>query len=132
MGPFLLYACLSTIGISGLLIITGIVLIRNGRRAEHKRAMLSASAFALVFVVFYLLRSSLFPPERYGGEHRTLFLFILWSHTLLAMVNFPLAAYTIFLALKERFSGHRHIAPYTAGVWIYVAITGWAIFLFPR
>ncbi|MFQ5329520.1 MAG: DUF420 domain-containing protein, partial [Thermodesulfobacteriota bacterium] len=34
--------------------------------------------------------------------------------------------------LKERFDKHKRIAPYTAGVWLYVAITGWAIFLFPR
>ncbi len=132
MKEFLLYSSLFTIGMSGLLIITGILLIRKGLRHTHKKAMLSAAAFAIVFVVLYLLRSSLFPPERYAGDHRTLFLSILWSHTLLAMINFPLAAYTIYLALKTRFSRHKKIAPFTAGVWIYVAVTGWAIFLFPR
>lgn len=132
MNAFLLYASLATIGLSGVMIVTGIFLIKSGRPTTHKKAMLTASVFALIFVVLYLLRSSLFPPERYAGEHRTLFLFILWSHTLLAMINFPMAAYTIYLGFKERFSRHKKIAPYTAGVWIYVAVTGWAIFLFPR
>ncbi|MFQ5586216.1 MAG: DUF420 domain-containing protein [Thermodesulfobacteriota bacterium] len=132
MKALLLYTSLATIGLSGLLIITGIVLIRKGCRAYHKKAMLSASLFALIFVGLYLIRSSLFPPERYAGEYRTLFLAILWSHTFLAVVNFPMAVYTIYLGLKERFDRHKKIAPYTAGVWIYVAITGWAIYLFPR
>ncbi len=132
MKEFLLYSSLATIGLSGVMIITGIILIKKGLRATHKKAMLTASVFAIIFVVLYLLRSSLFPPERYAGDHRTLFLSILWSHTLLAMINFPMAAYTIYLAFKERFTRHRRIAPYTAGVWIYVAVTGWAIFLFPR
>jgi len=128
----LLYTSLATIGLSGLCIITGIILISKGHRLYHKKVMLSASIFAIIFVVLYLIRSSLFPPERYAGEYRTLFLSILWSHTLLAMVNFPMAGYTIYLALRERFDRHKRIAPYTAGVWLYVAITGWAIFLFPR
>ncbi len=132
MNEFLLYTSLATIGLSGLCIITGIVLIKKGCRAYHKKAMLSASIFALIFVVLYLIRSSLFPPERYAGEYRTLFLSILWSHTFLAVVNFPMAVYTIYLGLKERFERHKRIAPYTAGVWIYVAVTGWAIYLFPR
>ncbi|MFQ5427752.1 MAG: DUF420 domain-containing protein [Thermodesulfobacteriota bacterium] len=132
MKEFLLYSSLATIGMSGLLILTGIVLIKKGLKSTHKKAMLSASVFALIFVVLYLMRSSLFPPERYAGDHRTLFLFILWSHTVLAMINFPMAAYTIYLGFKERFTRHKRIAPYTAGVWIYVAVTGWAIFLFPR
>ncbi len=129
---FLLYGGQLTIGLSGLLIVTGVVLIRLGRREHHKKAMLSASALALVFVVLYLVRTSLYPPEGYHGEHRTLYLFILSSHTVLSLVNLPLAVITLFFALKQRFPSHKRIAPYTAGVWIYVAVTGWLIFFFLR
>ena len=132
MDALLLYTSLFTIGLSGVSIITGLILIRKGLKELHKKAMLTAAFFALIFVGLYLVRSSLFPPERYAGEYRTLFLTILWSHTVLAVVNFPMAVYTIYCAFKERFDRHRWIAPYTAGVWIYVAITGWAIYLFPR
>ena len=132
MDALLLYTGLFTIGLSGLSIITGLILIRKGLKDLHKKAMLTAAFFALIFVGLYLVRSSLFPPERYAGDHRTLFLTILWSHTVLAVVNLPMAIYTIYLAFKERFDRHRRIAPYTAGVWIYVAITGWTIYLFPR
>lgn len=126
----LLYGSLITIALSGFFVITGVVLIRLGYRDYHKGAMLLASVFALIFVVLYLTRSSLFPHTRYEGGYRTFYLFVLWSHTLLSVLNLPMAVTTLYLGMKGRFDRHKKIAPYTAGVWIYVAITGWAIYYF--
>jgi len=128
----LLYGSLVTIALSGLFVISGVVLIRLGNRDYHKGAMLSASLFALIFVALYLTRSSLFPHTRYEGGHRTLYLSVLWSHTFLSILNLPMAVATLYLGMKGRFDRHKRIAPYTAGVWIYVAITGWAIYFFLR
>lgn len=124
-----------TIAISGLAIITGIFLIKAGRREAHKKAMLTASIFALIFVFLYVFRNflqaqGLLPIGKYTGPNRELFLFILWSHTILAIVNLPLAILTLRYAFKGLFERHRKIAPITAFVWIYVAITGWLIFYF--
>ena len=128
----LLYGSLVTIAMSGFLVISGVLLIRFGYRDYHKGAMLLASVFALIFVVLYLTRSSLFPHMRYEGGHRTLYLSVLWSHTGLSILNLPMAVATLYLGMKGRFERHKRIAPYTAGVWIYVAITGWAIYFFLR
>ena len=128
----LLYGSLVTIALSGLFVISGVVLIRLGYRDYHKGAMLSASLFALIFVILYLTRSALFPHTRYEGGHRTLYLSVLWSHTFLSVLNLPMAVATLYLGLKGRFDRHKRIAPYTAGVWIYVALTGWAIYFFLR
>jgi putative membrane protein len=92
--------------------------------------MLLASFLAVIFVILYIARTSLFPIERYAGEHRGIYLSVLWSHTVLSLVNLPLAVITVYLAFKARFAGHKRIAPYTAAVWIYVAASGWTIFLF--
>ncbi len=121
---------LITIGSSGLLILTGLILIKLGLRDWHKRAMLTASFLALIFVILYVIKSSLYPPRHYTGNYKTLYYFILWSHTILAIVNFPLAVYTVYLGLKGKFDRHRKIAPMTAAVWIYVAVTGWMIYFF--
>lgn len=121
---------LITIGLSGLLILTGLVLIKLGLRDLHKKAMLTASFLALIFVILYLVKSSLYPPKQYTGSYKTLYYFILWSHTILAILNFPLAVYTVYLGLKGKFERHRKIAPTTAVVWIYVALTGWMIYFF--
>ncbi len=128
----MLYGSLVAIATSGLFVISGVILIRLGYRDYHKAAMLSASMFALIFVILYMIRSSLFPHAIYTGSYRALFLTTLWSHTLLSIVNFPMAATTIYLAVKKRYDRHKKIAPYTAGVWIYVAFTGWLIYFFLR
>ncbi|WP_457601374.1 DUF420 domain-containing protein [Hydrogenivirga sp.] len=121
---------LLTIGASGLLILTGLFLVKTGRRELHKKAMLSASIFALLFLVFYGMKSLMYPPQPYEGSNKGLYLFILISHSILAAINLPLAVITVFLGLTDRLSKHRKIAPITAAVWIYVAITGWLIFAF--
>jgi len=120
----------SAIAISGLLIITGVASILLGYRGLHKRLMLAACLFAVVFVVMYVVRSSMFPHTPYTGQWRGLYLSVLWSHTVMSLVNLPLAVATVYLALKGRFDGHRRVAPFTAAVWVYVAATGWSIFLF--
>ncbi|MFN3976951.1 MAG: DUF420 domain-containing protein [Aquificaceae bacterium] len=124
-----------TIAVSGIAIIVGIFLIKLGKREAHKRAMITASIFALIFVFLYLLRNflqaqGLVPVGKYTGPYKGLFLFILWSHTFLAIINFPLAVMTLRYAFKGVFERHKRIAPITAFVWIYVAITGWLIFYF--
>ncbi|NPA32110.1 MAG: DUF420 domain-containing protein [Aquificae bacterium] len=119
-----------SIGLSGILVILGLVFIKLKKKELHKRAMLGASFFALVFVVLYLIKSSLYPPRQYTGEHRTLYLFVLWSHTVLSVVNFPLVAYTLYLALRGNYDKHKKIARITAFVWLYVALTGWMIYFF--
>lgn len=126
----LLYGSLSTIAISGMLVITGLIFIRFGHKGYHKYAMSFASGFAMIFVILYLTRTSLYPHTPYTGGHRVFYFSVLWSHTIFSAVNFPLVIYTIYLAVKERFERHKYIAPFTAGVWIYVAVTGWMIRFF--
>lgn len=96
----------------------------------HKKAMINASVFALLFVALYLLKTALFPTSKYEGPYKSLFLFILWSHTALAILNFPLAVITLRYALKGVFDKHKKIAPIAAGVWLYVVLTGWLIYFF--
>jgi len=130
MYELLTFLSTTTIALSGLLILTGLVLIKLGKRELHKKAMLTASFLALLFVILYLVKSSLYPPKKYEGEHKSLYLFILWSHTVMSIINFPLAVYTVYLGLKGRYEKHKKVAPITAIVWIYVALTGWMIYFF--
>ncbi len=130
MKEILIYLSLFTIGLSGLSIISGIIFILLGKKQWHHRAMISACIFAIIFVVLYLIRTMIIPTKPYEGPMKGLFSFILWSHTILAIINFPLAVMTVRYAFKENFEKHRKIAPVTALVWIYVAVTGWLIYLF--
>ncbi len=119
-----------TIGLSGLLIVSGLVLIKKGKKSWHKKAMLSASFLALLFLIFYGIKYFSYPPKPYDGPFKGFYLFVLISHSILAAVNLPLAVVTVFLGVTGKYERHKKIAPVTAVVWIYVAITGWLIYAF--
>ncbi|HIC97688.1 MAG TPA: DUF420 domain-containing protein [Aquificaceae bacterium] len=121
---------LLSIGASGLLILSGLFFIKTGRKELHKKAMLSASFLALLFLIFYGIKAILYPPKPYEGPYKELYTFILVSHSVLATINFPLAVVTVFLGIKDKLSKHKKVAPITAAVWLYVAVTGWLIFAF--
>lgn len=117
------------IALSGVAVIVGVVLIRRGDRVRHPRAMLTATALAGLFLVFYLLKWGLYGTTRYAGpeEWRGAYYALLFSHTVLAAVNGPLVLWLLYNAFKQRFSVHKAWARWTVPVWLYVAATGWVI-----
>ncbi|HXT39555.1 MAG TPA: DUF420 domain-containing protein, partial [Candidatus Angelobacter sp.] len=50
-------------------------------------------------------------------------------HLILAIVIVPLVLMTLNRALKQRFELHRKIARWTWPLWMYVSVTGVAIYL---
>ncbi|MDT8341021.1 MAG: DUF420 domain-containing protein [Longimicrobiales bacterium] len=109
----------------------GFVLIRRGRREAHRRAMLAAVTASALFLVFYLTRFSLTGTHRFAGEGtaRTVYLAVLFSHMVLAVVVVPMVLRLLFLAFRERFDEHRRLARWTFPVWMYVSVTGIAVYV---
>ena len=137
-----------TIVLSGLALVVGVFLIRSGNREAHMRAMLTASALATIFLVLYLTRLGLGYEKKYVGpdEWRTAYYVLLISHIILATANLPLALGALFNAWKGLkaagnlgnidapaargfFNRHRAWVRWTVPVWLYVAVTGWIIYL---
>ena len=127
-----LFAALNTslIVASGICLTTGYVLIRRRNIRWHRRAMLSATLFAALFLVVYVTRYFLFAPKLFAGEGgvRVLYLVILVSHTVLATLLGPLVLVTLRRALQREFPRHRRLARFTFPIWLYVAVTGWVIY----
>ena len=118
------------IAISGLAAATGYLCIRRRKVGAHKWAMLTATTFAALFLIVYVARYLLIGRKLYTGEGalRVVYFAILISHTILATILGPLALVTIYRALTRQFRRHRRIARVTLPIWIYVAVTGWAIY----
>ena len=117
--------------ISGLCLTAGYIFIRSKRVAWHRRSMLTACAFAALFLVVYVSRALLLPTKFFPGEgiSRALYLTILISHTVIAIAVAPLAIVTLRRALGRRFQKHRQIARITLPMWIYTAVTGWVVYM---
>jgi putative membrane protein len=59
---------------------------------------------------------------------RQFYLALLGSHTVLAGVIVPLVLVTLYRAWRLRFAQHKRIARWTLPVWLYVSITGVAVY----
>jgi len=115
---------------SAVLLATGYVLIRRGRRQAHKRVMLAALVSSALFLTSYLVYHAQVGSVRFRGQGavRTLYFTILLTHTVLAVVIVPLVAMTLVPALRGRFDKHRRLARITLPLWAYVSVTGVVIY----
>lgn len=113
------------------LLVSGLVLIRRGRKQAHRRAMLAAVAVSAVFLGFYLLYHFTAPVFVFPGSGpiRAVYYALLISHVVLSVVALPLIALTLHRAVGGRFAAHRLLARPTLAVWMYVSASGVAVYL---
>ena len=118
--------------LSGISLLLGWYFIRARRDiVRHRNTMLTASSFAALFLVFYVLRWSLYGTKLFAGTGvwRLVYFSILVPHILLAVALAPLVVRLIYLALRRRdYAAHRRLARVTLPIWLYVAASGWAIY----
>jgi putative membrane protein len=120
--------------LSGVLLLIAWVHIRNKRVAQHRRFMLAACftslAFLASYITYHTLRGGV--VTRFAGEGiwRTVYLTILLTHTVLAVVIVPLAIYSVINGLKMRVPQHRRVARWTFPLWMYVSVTGVLVYFF--
>jgi uncharacterized membrane protein YozB (DUF420 family) len=118
-------------GTSGVLLLAGFTMIRQGRVQAHKRCMISAFIVSSVFLVSYVIYHIRVGDILFQGQGwiRPVYFTILISHVLLAIAIVPLAIITLSRALKEKFDRHRRIARWTFPLWLYVSVTGVVVYL---
>ena len=117
-------------GISAVLLVAGFVCIRRKRIEAHRAFMIAAMGTSTLFLVSYLFYHYHAGSRRFAGTGalRTLYLSILGTHTILAMVVVPLALVTVARGLRGDFARHRRIARWTFPVWLYVSVTGVVVY----
>ena len=117
--------------ISAILLLIGYVLIRKRSIRAHAACMLSAVVTSALFLTSYLIYHFHVLSKPYPGQgwRKTLYLSILASHVVLAIVIVPLVIVTLTFALKKRFDRHKKIARITWPLWMYVSVTGVIVYL---
>jgi len=115
---------------SASFLVSGYVLIRRGRREAHRNAMIGALACSALFLVSYLIYHSQVGSVRFTGQGaiRTVYFAILISHTILAVLIVPLVLVTATRALRGRFLAHRSVARVTLPLWVWVSVSGVAVY----
>jgi uncharacterized membrane protein YozB (DUF420 family) len=117
--------------LSTMFLTLGFVFIRKGRKAAHRNCMVAALVTSTLFLAGYLTYHftvqgvTRFPDNWF----RPIYLGILLTHTVLAVLVLPLVITTVVFAILGRFESHKKIARWTWPVWMYVSVTGVLIYL---
>jgi uncharacterized membrane protein YozB (DUF420 family) len=119
-------------GLSAVFLVLGFFFIKRGHKIAHRNCMISAFVTSAVFLVCYLTYHAMVKTVTHfvnPAWFRPVYLTILLTHTLLAVVIVPLILRTLWLARKQNFEAHKKIARWTWPLWLYVSVTGVVIYL---
>jgi uncharacterized membrane protein YozB (DUF420 family) len=118
-----------------VLITSGFVLIKLGRREAHRAVMLTAGAVSALFLVGYVTHKILIRGVHtpFGGESpalRAFYYTMLITHIILAMSIAYLVPRTFLFAIRGDLVSHRRWARFTFPIWYYVSVTGVLVYFF--
>ncbi|MGA2748334.1 MAG: DUF420 domain-containing protein [Verrucomicrobiota bacterium] len=119
-------------GLSALFLAGGYVFIKKKNVRAHRNCMISAFTTSVLFlccyITYHVVVHTLTRFEK-PAWFRPIYLTILLTHTVLAVVIVPLVLMTLGRALKQRFAAHKAIARWTWPLWMYVSVTGVVVYV---
>lgn len=115
---------------AGALLVAGLLFIKRRQIQAHRRCMVAAFVTSSIFLVTYLLHHAQVGSVPFRGEGliRIVYFALLIPHILLAAIIVPLALFTIYRGWTGRIELHRRIARITLPLWLYVSLSGVAIY----
>lgn len=127
-----------------ILLIAGLLAIKNRQYVLHKNIMMAAMVLSILFLVSYIGHHLFAGETAYGetdgikglsaaekaaaGSTRTFYLALLLTHIPLAGLAMPFILFAAYRALTGDYERHKRMVKYVWPVWLYVAITGVAIY----
>ena len=115
---------------SGILLLAGFFFIRRRQITAHLACMAAALCVSTLFLVSYLIYHYNYGSIKFTGEGmvRQIYLGILLTHTVLAVVIVPMVFLTLRRAVRGEYRLHRRVARWTYPMWLYVSVTGVVVY----
>jgi uncharacterized membrane protein YozB (DUF420 family) len=112
-------------------LIFGFVFVKRKNIRWHRRSMLAAFGISSMFLITYLLHHAAVGsvPFRGEGPIRVVYFSLLIPHIVLSAAVVPLALLTIYRGWTQRIELHRKIARITLPIWLFVSVSGVAVYL---
>lgn len=116
---------------SAAFLLAGWISVKRRRIRLHRTFMVGAVTASALFLIFYVTRFSLTGTHTFAGEGwaRALYLGILFSHMILAVLVVPLVLRLLWLIRTRRFRAHARLARWTFPLWLYVSVTGLVVYV---
>ena len=124
--------------LTAIFLLIALVAIKLGKRMLHERLMKVNILFSLAFLVMYIAYHMTSDPTPYGivdgvfvasKTSKIIYFTILISHIILSIVLIPLVLLSYSKAVLLDFVAHKKIARISFPIWLYVTITGVAVYL---
>jgi putative membrane protein len=117
---------------SAVCAVAGFVSIRSGKRAWHRGLMVAALSCSAAFLAGYVVYHHFHGETRFVGPGwiRPIYWILLASHVLLSTLVLPLLLATVGLAGFGFFERHKRLARWTLPLWLYVSVSGVAVYVF--
>lgn len=119
---------------SAVLLLFGYRAIRRRNFARHMKFNLTAFVTSTFFLISYMIYHNFHGSTPFAGEGfiRPVYFFILITHIILSALVMPLILTSFYLAFSGKLNLHRKVSKVTLPVWLYVSVTGVAVFFLLR
>jgi putative membrane protein len=116
---------------TAIALLAGFYFIKQKNVVFHRLSMFSAFTLSSLFLVSYVIYHFQAQHTVFGGAGlvKSIYLILLLSHIVLAIVIVPLVLLTIYFAITGQLIKHKAIAKWTLPIWLYVSISGVIVYL---
>ena len=127
-----------------ILLMAGLVTVKQKKYALHKKIMLAAIILSILFLISYICHHLFAGETKFGdinhdgilsddekmqaGGLRIMYYCILATHIPLAAIILPFILFTAYRALTGEYDRHKKMVRITWPIWFYVAISGVIIY----
>jgi len=131
-------------GSCSVLLIASLWAIKKRNIELHKKLNLTAFLLSSMFLISYVTAHYFIPDTKFGDvDHsgildemelaavsgiRPVYLIILLSHILLAVIVLPMILLSFYFALKDDRVKHKKITRFSYPIWLYVTLTGVVVY----
>lgn len=116
---------------TSLLLVSGLIFIKQKNIRMHRNVMLMAFVLGSVFLVSYVLYHLSNESTSFGGQGwvRPVYYFLLISHIVLSVVVVRFVLLAVYFALSNQIDRHKKIVKWAYPIWLYVSVTGVIVYL---
>jgi putative membrane protein len=128
-----------------IFLIAALLAVKSKKYLLHKRIMIAAIILSVLFLISYVCHHLFSGETKFGdlnhdgilswdeknkaGSLRYVYYAILMTHIPLAGIILPFILFTAYRALSGDYVKHKKLARITWPIWLYVAISGVAVYL---
>ncbi|KON68369.1 MULTISPECIES: DUF420 domain-containing protein [Peribacillus] len=117
--------------LSAITVAIGWYQIKQRKIETHKKTMMVAAVFAVIFFTIYLSRTVFIGSTSFGGpdDIKIYYTIFLIFHITLATTGAVLGIIMLTTGFKGNFAIHKKIGPTTSIIWFFTGITGVAVYI---